>query len=75
MRKNGHYDKENDKDNIEIYVNTYTLKSEMILKNNYEVDFGQDKTINSRLGFHGKLYTSIVNEFENMKNILTINSN
>ena len=74
MRKNGHYDKENDKDNIEIYVNTNTLKSEMILKNNYEVDFGQDKTINSRLGFHSKLYTSIVNESENMENILTINS-
>ena len=30
MRKNGHYDKANDKDNIEIFANTNTLKSEMI---------------------------------------------
>ena len=34
MRKNGHYDKENDKDNIEISANTNTLKSEMFLKIN-----------------------------------------
>ena len=27
MRKNGHYDKANDKDNIEISANTNTLKS------------------------------------------------
>ena len=30
MRKNGHYDKANDMDNIEIFANTNTLKSEMI---------------------------------------------
>ena len=46
----------------------------MSLKNNYEVDFRQDKSINSLLGFHSKLYTSGFNESENMKNILTINS-
>ena len=39
MRKNRHYDKSNDKDNIEISANTNTLKSEMFLKSNYEVDF------------------------------------
>ena len=39
IRRNGHYDKANDNDNIEISANTNTLKSEMILKNNYEVDF------------------------------------
>ena len=49
MRKNGHYDKANDKDNIEISATTNTLKSEMILMNNYEVDFRQDKFINSFL--------------------------
>ena len=37
IRKKFHYDKENDKDNIEISANTNTLKSEMILKNNYEI--------------------------------------
>ena len=29
MRKNGHYDKANDKDNIEISANINTFKSEM----------------------------------------------
>ena len=72
--KNCHYDKANDKDNIEISANTNTLKSEMILKNNYEVDFRQDKSINSLLGFHSKLYTSGIDESENMVNILTSNS-
>ena len=37
MRKNYHYDKVNDKNNVEISANTSTLKSEMFLKNNYEV--------------------------------------
>ena len=46
----------------------------MILKNNYEVDFRQDKSINSILEFNNKLYTSGFNESENVVNILTINS-
>ena len=74
MRKNGHYDKENDKNNVEILANTNTLRSEMFLKNNYEVDFWKDKSISSLLGFHSKLYTSVFHESENMVNILTINS-
>ena len=74
MRKNDHYDKANDNDNIEISANTNTLKSEMFLKNNYEVDFRKVKSINSLLGFHSNLYTSGFYESENMVNILTINS-
>ena len=74
MRKNGHYDKANDKNNIKISANTNTLKSEMFLKNNYEVDFRKDKSINSLLGFHCNLYTSGFHESEIMVNILTINS-
>ena len=74
MIKNCHYDKANDKDNIEISANTNTLNSEMILKNNYENDFRQDKSINSLPGFHSKLYISGFNESENMVNILTIYS-
>ena len=46
----------------------------MFLKNNYEVDFRNGKSINSRLGFHIKLYTSGFHKSENMANILTINS-
>ena len=56
MRKNDHYDKANDKDNIEISVNTNTLVSEMFLNNNYEVDIRLYKSVNSLLGFHSKLY-------------------
>ena len=73
MRKIGHYDKANDKDNIEISANTNTLKSEIVLRNNYEVDFRQYNSINSLLGFHSKLYSSGFHESENMVNILTIN--
>ena len=61
-------------DNIEIYANANTLKSEMFLKNNYEVDFRKDKSINILLGFHSNLYTSGFHESENMVKILTINS-
>ena len=32
MRKNSHYDKANDMDNVEISANTNTLKSELFLK-------------------------------------------
>ena len=75
MRNNGQYDKANDKNNIEITANTNTLKSEMILKNiNYEIDFRQNNSTNSLLGFHSKIYTSGFNESENMVNIRTINS-
>ena len=74
MRKNGHYDKANDKDNIEISANTNTLKSEISLKSNYDVDFRKDKSINSLLGFDSNLYTSRFHKSEDMVNILTVNS-
>ena len=66
--------KKNDKNNVEISANTNTLRSEMFLKNNCEVDFGKDKSINNVLRFHSKLYTSGFYESENMVNIFTINS-
>ena len=74
MRKNCHYDKANDKDNIEIFANTNTLKSEMSINNKCEVDFRRYNSINCLLGFDSKLDTSGFNEGENMVNILTINS-
>ena len=46
----------------------------MFLKNNYEVDFRKDKSINYLLGYYSKLFTSGYHESENMVNILTINS-
>ena len=70
MRENDHYDKANDKVYFEISTNTNTSKSEMIVKNNYDVNFRRYKSINSLLGFYSKLYTSGFNESENMVNIL-----
>ena len=55
-------------------ANTNTLKSEMIINYNCEVDFRRYNDINSLLGFDSKLYTSGFNESENMVNILTTNS-
>ena len=46
----------------------------MFLRNNYEVDFRKDQSINNLLGFHSKLYTSGFHESESMVNILTMNS-
>ena len=74
MRKNDHYDRANDKNNVEISSNTNTIKSEMFLKNNCEVDFKKDNFINSLLRFDSNLDTSGFHESENMVNILTINS-
>ena len=64
MRKKGHYDKANYKDNIEISANTNTLKSEMVINNNCEVDFWRYNSINSLLGFNSKLYASGFTESE-----------
>ena len=74
MRQNDHYDEVNDNNNVDISANTNTLKSEMFLKNNYEVEFRTDKCINRLLRFHSNLYTSGYHESENIGNILTINS-
>ena len=73
MRKNYHYDKANDKGNIEKSANINTIWN-VFLKNNYEVDFRKGKSINSLLGFDSNLYTSGFHESENMVNILTIKS-
>ena len=66
MRKNNPYDQTSDKAYIEIFANTNTLKSEMIINNNYEVDFRLFNSINSLLGFDSKLYTSGLNESGNI---------
>ena len=39
-------DKADDKDNIEIFANTNTLMSEMIINNNCEIDFRRYNSIN-----------------------------
>ena len=73
MRKNGHHQKANDKNNIEISLNTNALKPEMIINNNWVVDFRRYNSINSLLRFDSNV-SSGFNEAEIMVNILTINS-
>ena len=59
---------------LKYLLNTNTLKSEMIIKDSYEVDFRRHNSINSLLRFNSKLYKSGFNVSENMVNILSINS-
>ena len=74
MRQNGHYDAVNEEYYITISANTNTLKSVLILSNNYQVDFRQPISISSVLGFNNDIYTLGFQESENVVNILSINS-
>ena len=64
----------NHKEALTIFANTNTLNAEMILKENYHVDFRPPNSISSILGFSNKLYKSKFQESENTVNILNINS-
>ena len=70
MRQNGHYDSAN----IAISANSNTLKSVLILENDYQVDFRQLNSISKLLGFNNDIYTLGFQESENVVNILSINS-
>ena len=70
MRQNGHYDSTN----ITISANSNTLKSILILENDYQVDFRQLNSISKLLGFDNDIYTLDFQESENVANILSINS-
>ena len=74
MRQNGHYDSANEKYYITISANSNTLKSVLILENNYHVDFRPLISISSLLGFDHNIYTQDFQESENVVNILSINS-
>ena len=74
MRQNGHYNIANDEYYITISANSNTLKSVLILENNYQVDFRQPNSISTALGFNNDIYTLDFQESENVVNILSINS-
>lgn len=74
MRQVGHYDEINEKHCITISANANTLKSVLILDNNYQVDFTQNNSLSSVLGFNNMIYTNNFQESENVVNILSINS-
>ena len=72
MRQNGHYDSVNEKYYIAISANSNTLKSVLILENNYQVDFRHPNSISRVLGFYNDIYTLGFQESENVVNILSI---
>ena len=74
MRQNGHYDSANEEYYITISANSNTLKSILILENDYQVDFRQLNSISKLLGFNNDIYTLGFQESENVVNILSINS-
>ena len=74
MEKRGHYDPLNEDYYINISANSNTLKSVLILEEDYQVDFNNQNSIAKVLGFTGTKYTKGFHESENVVNILRINS-
>ena len=74
MVKRGHYDPINEDYYINISANSNTLKSVLILEEDYQVDFNNQNSIAKVLGFTGTKYTKGFHELENDVNILRINS-
>lgn len=68
MRNNGHVD------SITLQPNYNTLKSVLIVSNNYKVDFRTPNSIRTVLGFNAGVYSSGYNESENIINIMNISS-
>ena len=72
MEKRGH--PINEDYYINISANSNTLKSVLILKKDYQVDFNHQNSLAKVLGFTGTKYTEGFHESENVVNILSINS-
>ena len=74
MEKRGHHDPINEDYYINISANSNTLKSVLILEEDYQVDFNHQNYLAKVLGFTGTKYTKGYHESENVVNILSINS-
>ena len=74
MKKRGYYDSINEDYPISISANSNTLKSVLILEEDYQVDFNHQGSLAKVLGFTGTKYTSGFHESENVVDILRINS-
>ena len=55
-------------------ANTNTLKTVLVLKNNYQVDFSIDNSLKTVLGFNEGTYIGNDQQPENIVNIVNINS-
>ena len=74
MEKRGHHDSINKDYYINISANSNTLKSVLILEEDYQVGFNHQNSIAKVLGFTDVKYTGGFHESENVVNILSINS-
>ena len=74
MEKRGHHDPINEDYYINISANSNTLKSVLVLKQDYQVDFNHQNSLAKVLGFTGTKYTEGFHESENVVNLLSINS-
>ena len=72
MEKKGHHDPINDDYYIKIFANSRTLKSVLILEEDYQVDFNHQNSIAKLLGFTGAKYTGGFHESENVVSIRSI---
>ena len=74
MEKRGHHDPINEDYYINISANSNTLKSVLILEEDYQVDFNHQNSLTKVLRFTGTKYTEGLHELENVVNILSINN-
>ena len=74
MEKRGHHDPINEDYYINIFANSNTLKSILILEEDYQVDFNHQNSIAKVFGFTDAKYTQGFHESENVVSILSINS-
>ena len=74
MEKKGHYDPVNEDYYSNISTNSNTLKSILILEEDYQVDFNHQNSIAKVFGFTNAKYTDGFHDSENVVNILSINS-
>ena len=62
------------KDDVTIAPNENTLQCILILKSNIEIDFNEDNSLRSVLGFEAKKYKTGRHESEKVVNIMRVNS-
>ena len=65
MEKRGHHDPINEDYYINISANSYTLKSVLILEEDYQEDFNHQNSIAKAFGFTDAKYTGGFHESEN----------
>ena len=74
MRMKRHYNELTNKPYISIAANVNTLRTELTISDNYNVDFRIPNSFNRILGFKNKVYHAGVNTSENIVDILPVNS-